>query len=175
MAFWELKADVMGLLSLTAVVIREVGTCPFWIIPLHLPCNWGKAGEAARVTEKLDYSLRLLGWFVEGQPRLACRASVQSPVGASAFQVAASANFESKLTASASMSSAKKKKKWNPKFLWICLLATHQSALVAMLRHWQLPDIVPCSGPPDRTRVIHRRTDGLLAPRLFWRTGRLFY
>jgi hypothetical protein len=54
-----------------------------------------------------------------------------------------------------------------PKFLWSCLLANvprcvRPYAKTLGLQHLQLPDVVASSRSPDRTCIIHYRTDELL-------------
>jgi hypothetical protein len=137
MVFWEFFPEVLGSLWLMASatwggkslwlkasMIGEGGPCPFWIIPWHLPCNWGKArknlSQGSRVAG--DYLLRRLGrlfrdslgWPAEHQSTSVTRGWLQSALGQHrclpSFRTKgfpASANFESKLLVSALMWSAK--------------------------------------------------------------------
>jgi hypothetical protein len=101
--------------------------------------------QGSRVVRK--YSLRRLGCLL--RDRLECstehqfiiitRWELQSALGRHKCLLngrtkgfPASANFESKLSVRSLMRSAKNR---IPKSSWICLLATSQDALVAMLRH----------------------------------------
>jgi hypothetical protein len=102
-------------------------------------------GQGSRVVG--NYSVRRLGrlfrdsliWPAEHQSTSVTRGWLQSALGRHRCLPScrtkgfpASANFESKLSVSVLMWSAKN---GIPKSSWICLLLTHQGALVAMRRH----------------------------------------
>jgi hypothetical protein len=58
-------------LQLKASVIGEGGPCPFWIIPWHLPYNWGKARKTSVREPSSCRLLVALTWLTfNGQPRL---------------------------------------------------------------------------------------------------------
>jgi hypothetical protein len=86
-------------LRLKASMTGEGGPCPFWIIPWHLPYNWGKARKTlVRVAELLETTCSadlaaFLGTASAGllnisPPRLPVGDFSQPLVGVGAFQVA---------------------------------------------------------------------------------------
>jgi hypothetical protein len=126
------------------VWLGETGRDPFSIIPWHLPYNWGKARQisshSSRLVRQVGRPFRgSLDWLAERQPSSVTRGWLQSALdwhrclpSCRTKGFPASGNFESKLSVSALMWSAKN---GIPKSSWICLLPTYQGALVAMRRH----------------------------------------
>jgi hypothetical protein len=146
-------------------------TVPFFNQTLAFALHWGKARKTSvRVAEMLE-TTRCADLAVEHQSSLVTHGWLQSALGRHKCLPScrtrgfpASDNFNLKLSVSALMWSAKN---GIPKSSWICLLPTYQEELVAMRRHLDCntcgpPYMAASSGPPDRTYIIHHRTDELL-------------
>jgi hypothetical protein len=157
MAFRELNPEVLVSLWLKATGIWGGGItsteclhggwpCPFWIIPRHLPYNWGKArkasGEPSSHRTALCADLAVF-WGRASAGLLHVSSSrlpgyyTQSSVGTSAFQVAELRGSLHRLTSRRNSQSGLWLWAKNEilKSSWICLLPTYQGALVAMRSH----------------------------------------
>jgi hypothetical protein len=171
-------------LWLEASMIVEGGPCPFWMISWHFPYNRGKARRiSVRVAEELETTrcaelAVFLGtascWPAEHQSTSVTRGWLQSALGrhkclpscrAKGFR--ASANFESKLSVSAVMLSAKNeitKSSWMFKFIFICVLLYYLGSCLAQFNctsNLSVPTVVRCS------RTVHISRPHFLYTNLF--------
>jgi hypothetical protein len=126
MAFLGVEPTSAGVALAEGLRDREGGPCPLWIIPWHLPYKWGKAWKTSvRTTRCADLAIfwgaASAGLLLVSSPRLP--GGLQSALGrhkslpscrTKGFPV--SANFESKLSVSALIWSAKD---GIPKSSWI--------------------------------------------------------